>query len=201
MRSRRRRAGRLRFIPGATRRMGRALPRLTDRPASHPIHRRHASRPPRSHFAAATLLRPSASASTAHTNAMATMPSARLLRPSVVPSRFDPLVALLVPSAQCAHNAPRACFSTSPARWKRDNNKNRGVSAVRATALRPRQTLSVRQKDFDKQQLPKPVEIEHKLTGTSDHGLWGFFKDQKLLQTPVDEQRHGMQHLYLCCMG
>lgn len=62
---------------------------------------------------------------------------------------------------------------------------------MRATALRPRQTLSVRQKDFEKQQLPKPVEIQHQLTGTSDHGLWGFFKDQKLLQTPVEEQRHG----------
>lgn len=29
------------------------------------------------------------------------------------------------------------------------------------------------------------------VTGTPDHGLWDFFKNGKLLQTPVDEQRHG----------
>lgn len=135
------------------------------------------------------------SASTAHTNAMATMPSTRLLRPGLASTPSDALLVFLVPSAQCAHNGSRACFSTSPQWRKRDNNKIRGVSAVRATALRPRQTLSVRQKDFEKQQLPKPVPIEHKVTGTPDHGLWGFFKDQKLLQTPVDEQRHGIQQL------
>jgi large subunit ribosomal protein L47 len=33
------------------------------------------------------------------------------------------------------------------------------------------------------------------VTGTPDHGLWDFFKDQKLLQTPVDEQRHGRLQL------
>jgi large subunit ribosomal protein L47 len=66
---------------------------------------------------------------------------------------------------------------------------------VRATGLRPKQTLSVREKDFEAQKLPKPVKIEEKVTGTPDHGLWGFFKDKKLLQTPVEEQRHGMQQL------
>jgi large subunit ribosomal protein L47 len=62
---------------------------------------------------------------------------------------------------------------------------------VRRTGLRPRQTLSVKQKDFENQTLPKPVPIEEKITGTPDHGLWDFFKDQKLLQTPVEEQSHG----------
>jgi large subunit ribosomal protein L47 len=65
------------------------------------------------------------------------------------------------------------------------------VSAVRGTGLRPRQTLSVRQKDFEKQELPRPVPITEKVTGTPDHGLWDFFKDQKLIQTPVDENKHG----------
>ncbi|CAN9109606.1 unnamed protein product [Alternaria alternata] len=115
---------------------------------------------------------------------MATIPSSRLLRPNLALAQQDTILSFLVPSVQCAR------FSTSPARWKRDN-KNRGNSAVRATGLRPRQTLSVREKDFSKQQLPKPVEIEQEVTGTPDHGLWDFFKDQKLLQTPVDEQRHG----------
>jgi large subunit ribosomal protein L47 len=62
---------------------------------------------------------------------------------------------------------------------------------VRRTGLRPRQTLSVKQKDFENQQLPTPVPIEEKVTGTPDHGLWDFFKDQKLLQTPVADASHG----------
>jgi large subunit ribosomal protein L47 len=52
----------------------------------------------------------------------------------------------------------------------------------------------VKQKDFENQQLPKPVPIEENVTGTPDHGLWDFFKDQKLLQTPVDESKHGTEH-------
>ena len=134
---------------------------------------------------------PSAVAGTAHTHDMATTPSSRLLRHNVAVTHSDALFAFLVPSVQLARSAPRACFSTSPARWKRDNNKNRGNSAIRATGLRPRQTLSVRDKDFDKQKLPKPVKVEEKVTGTPDHGLWDFFKDQQLLQTPMVEPRHG----------
>ncbi|KAI2483623.1 50S ribosomal protein L4 [Pyrenophora tritici-repentis] len=123
---------------------------------------------------------------------MATTSSSRLLRPNVaVTTHSDALFAFLVPSVQLARNAPRACFSTSPARWKRDNNKDRGNSAVRATGLRPRQTLSVKKKDFEKQKLPKPVKVEEKVTGTPDHGLWDFFKDKQLLQTPITEQEHG----------
>jgi large subunit ribosomal protein L47 len=51
------------------------------------------------------------------------------------------------------------------------------------------------QKDFQRQKLPTPVPIAEKPTGTPDHGLWDFFKDQKLLQTPVEEQRHGTNPL------
>lgn len=87
----------------------------------------------------------------------------------------------------------RARFSTSPALQKRDNNSKRGLSAVRETGLRPRQTLSVRQKDFANQQLPTPVKIEEKPTGTQDHGLWEFFKDQNLLTTPTALEQHGRE--------
>jgi large subunit ribosomal protein L47 len=66
---------------------------------------------------------------------------------------------------------------------------------MRGTGLRPRQTLSVKQKDFASQQLPTPVKIENTVTGTRDHGLWDFFKDQRLLQTPVEIQQHGTQQL------
>ncbi|KAH9869080.1 54S ribosomal protein L4 mitochondrial [Plenodomus biglobosus] len=120
-----------------------------------------------------------------------TQSSTRILRPRLAVSTVDSLLAFLAPPAQCARSAPRACFSTSPARCKKDNNRNRGLSAVRNTGLRPRQTLSVMQKDFANQRLPKPVKIDEKLRGTPDHGLWDFFKDQRLLQTPVEESRHG----------
>ncbi|KAF1838281.1 MRP-L47-domain-containing protein [Decorospora gaudefroyi] len=93
-----------------------------------------------------------------------------------------------IPSVQCTrHGSPRACFfSTSPARCKSDRNKQRGVSAIKATGLRPRQTLSIRGRP-----LPNPVKTQLQVTGTPDHGLWGFFKDQRRLQTPVEESQHG----------
>jgi large subunit ribosomal protein L47 len=125
------------------------------------------------------------------TTIMAALPLSRTLRPSLSSTKPDALRLFLVPSFLCTRTAPAAQFSTSPARCKKDNNTNRGVSAVRGTGLRPRQTLSVKQKNFKDQQLPMPVEITEKPTGTPDHGLWDFFKDQKLLQTPVEENRHG----------
>jgi hypothetical protein len=119
------------------------------------------------------------------TDTMATMHT-RLLRPSLLPTKTSSsLPAFFFPAAQCTR------FSTSPTKCKKDNNSNRGVSAVRRTGPRPRQTLSVMQKDFAKQKLPKPVPIVEKITGTPDHGLWDFFKDKQLLQTPVQEQSHG----------
>lgn len=67
---------------------------------------------------------------------------------------------------------------------------------MRGTGLRPRQTLSVKQKNFEEQQLPKPSEIKRSdraklVKGSPDHGLFDFFKEGKLLQTPVQEHRHG----------
>jgi len=123
---------------------------------------------------------------------MASIPSARILRPSLASPTSSSGRAFLAPSTQCARNAPaQAWFSTSPARARQDNNRIRGISAVRATGLRRRQTLSVKQKDFENQQLPKPVKIETQVSGTADHGLWGFFKERQLLQTPLSESRHG----------
>jgi large subunit ribosomal protein L47 len=125
----------------------------------------------------------------------------RILRPGLLPTKTSSsLPAFLVPATQCRRNPPAAQFSTSPVRCKKDNNTNRGVSAVRRTGLRPRQTLSVIHKNFKAQQLPKPVPIEEKLTGTPDHGLWDFFKDKQLLQTPVQEQSHGTQSLQMSAL-
>ncbi|KAF2260735.1 MRP-L47-domain-containing protein, partial [Lojkania enalia] len=99
----------------------------------------------------------------------------------------------LVPSIQHSRIAPYtpiSHFSTSRTLWKRkDNNKNRGVSALRHTGPRPRQTLSVKLDQVPRPQLGEDGKLP--LEGSPDHGLWGFFKDKKLLQTPAEESRHG----------
>ncbi|KAI5271773.1 MRP-L47-domain-containing protein [Aureobasidium subglaciale] len=82
-------------------------------------------------------------------------------------------------------------FSTSsPAAARRDGNRNRGVSALRRTGLRPRQTLSVKVKD-----LPKPVtDITQRseIDVDPDHGLWGFFNRDRLpFATPEYDNNHG----------
>ncbi|KAF1926349.1 uncharacterized protein M421DRAFT_422691 [Didymella exigua CBS 183.55] len=118
---------------------------------------------------------------------MASPSTCRLLRPNLFSSHTDAVHSFLVPSLR------RARFSTSSMLQKKDNNSNRGVSAVRQTGLRPRQTLSVKHKDFANQQLPTPVKIEEKPTGTQDHGLWDFFKDQNLLSTPTELLQHGRE--------
>ncbi|KAH8698169.1 50S ribosomal protein-like protein L4 [Phaeosphaeriaceae sp. PMI808] len=122
---------------------------------------------------------------------MPALPSRRILRPSLSPIRYDTLLPFLVPSLNCTRITPAAHFSTTLSRCKKDNNSNRGLSPIRATGLRRRQTLSVRQKDFANQTLPTPVPIEEKPTGSPDHGLWDFFKNKELLQSPYDEQQHG----------
>ncbi|KAF2199201.1 MRP-L47-domain-containing protein [Delitschia confertaspora ATCC 74209] len=123
---------------------------------------------------------------------MAPIMMSRLL-PRNCPSIQSEVFAFLAPAVQSTKVAPHvsvARFSTSPALWKRDNNRNRGVSAVRRTGPRPRQTLSVK-----KAQLPVPVmdpKAKSAIEGDEDHGLWGFFnKDKKLLSTPEEELAHG----------
>ncbi|KAF2475648.1 MRP-L47-domain-containing protein [Lindgomyces ingoldianus] len=104
----------------------------------------------------------------------------------------DVVFPFLAPSIQppkCLPYAHIAGFSTSLALQKRDNNRNRGVSVKRHTGLRPRQTLSVRNVP-----LPKPVldpSNKNAIIGDENHGLWGFFKDKKLLMTPNENWAHG----------
>jgi large subunit ribosomal protein L47 len=80
--------------------------------------------------------------------------------------------------------------TTSSVSARRDGNPNRGVSALRRTGLRRRQTLSVKPED-----LPKPV-IDSKQRSQVDvdpnHGLWGFFnRDQFPFATPDYDSSHG----------
>ena len=63
---------------------------------------------------------------------------------------------------------------------------------LRHTGLRPRQTLSVKKKNH--LNLPKPGAIGAQVQGDQDHGLWGFFpEDKRLLMTPVEELQHGQR--------
>lgn len=145
-------------------------------------------------FPAFHVLRPFSSA-TQPCGVMAALSSSRTMRSNLTTHRLSSLSLASCPCLQSLHGTSKAQFSTSQPLRKRDNNKNRGTSAVRSTGIRPRQTLSIKQKDFENQRLPKPVEVKHEYKGTPDHGLWDFFKDQELLQTPVVEQRHGIEHL------
>ncbi|KAH7382471.1 mitochondrial 39-S ribosomal protein L47 (MRP-L47)-domain-containing protein [Phaeosphaeria sp. MPI-PUGE-AT-0046c] len=122
----------------------------------------------------------------------------RILRPTLGATTIpQPILAFLAPSAQCPFRAPAAQFSTSPIRCKGDNNPKRGLSAIRGTGLRKRQKLSVMRAKrgvFDPRVgLPVPTKITQKIVGTPDHGLWDFFKDEQLLQTPVEESKHGRE--------
>ena len=106
-------------------------------------------------------------------------------------NRVDAVLPFLAPSISSSRKVPcvfAAPFSTSPALWKRDNNKNRGLSILRHTGLRKRQTLSVNR---HLKHLPVPKKPTTKLQGDPDHGLWGFFRDKKLLREPQENSHHG----------
>lgn len=83
-------------------------------------------------------------------------------------------------SSSCYHCYPR-----------RDNNKDRGISAYRGTGLRRRQVLSVR-----KEEIPKPVlsyKRDSGITTDNNHPLWQFFNSKKsLLATPDENSEHGI---------
>lgn len=125
---------------------------------------------------------------------MAAVPIFRISRRKCVPSQTDSVLSFLAPSLQTARSAPQTSvsqFSTSSPQWARDNNRNRGVSALRRTGPRRRQTLSVKKED-----LPIPVlspKLKSKVEVDEDHGLWGFFnKERRLLATPEEDLAHGI---------
>ncbi|KAF2748609.1 hypothetical protein M011DRAFT_399852 [Sporormia fimetaria CBS 119925] len=117
---------------------------------------------------------------------------ARAARPSLqsISNPSDAVLSFLVPSISCSNKVAVARFSTSTPLWKRDNNKNRGVSFLRHTGPRRRQTLSV-----GNEQLPRPVQPEQTVKGTPGHGLNGFFTgetgEEKLLREPALVAAHG----------
>lgn len=113
------------------------------------------------------------------------------------------LAPFLVRRTGAVHQA--AQFSASAQLWKqkqkkkpkqkqkrkqkeRDSNPNRGVSALRRTGLRHSVSMS-------RYPLPKPVldpEKRSKPSVNENHGLWGFFNEQKTpLSTPEEDASHG----------
>ena len=84
----------------------------------------------------------------------------------------------------------QAPFSSSACQYRADNNKNRGVSALRRTGPRKRQVFSVERKD-----LPEPVFDKTKKSEIEvdpEHGLWQFFnKKRRIIATPEEDAAHG----------
>lgn len=74
-------------------------------------------------------------------------------------------------------------------RPNRDNNRERGLSAMRRTG--PRSSLSV---GSHNDTLPQPVDPEDfpKIKTDPKHGLWDFFYEPgKALNTPQEDSEHG----------
>ncbi|CAI6337561.1 unnamed protein product [Periconia digitata] len=124
---------------------------------------------------------------------MSAIPTFRILRPSPASTPADAVRSLLTPASSCTR-ASVARFSTSPSLWKGkgkgDNNRSRGISPIRHTGLRPRQTLSVIDRRT-KIPMPVPRKRQTPIQGDPDHGLWGFFREKKSLITPLEESQHG----------
>lgn len=82
-----------------------------------------------------------------------------------------------------ATTAPR-CKRTKHSKT-RDNNRFRGVSALRRTGLREPVSVS-------NVPLPKPVEFLPKIEVDPNHGLYAFFAGpDKLMNTPAEDREHG----------
>ncbi|MCJ1386117.1 54S ribosomal protein L4 mitochondrial [Xylographa soralifera] len=117
---------------------------------------------------------------------------ARLLtKPCSMICRESPPI-FLAPSLAITHPATvlSSQFSSSTIRCRRtrDNNKARGISAIRRTGLKHPVSMS-------KEPLPQPVldpARRSQVKVDENHGLWAFFnKDKKFLTTPEVEAAHG----------
>ena len=100
-----------------------------------------------------------------------------------------------IPSEACLrHATSQRTFCTSPTHLRRtkDNNKNRGVSLMRGTGYRERQTQLRPNPD---RPLPEPVLDRAKRTKVKvdeDHGLWAFFpKSKQSMAFDKDELNYG----------
>ncbi|GAB7351234.1 hypothetical protein MBLNU459_g1664t3 [Dothideomycetes sp. NU459] len=109
------------------------------------------------------------------------------LRAAANPRQYSLPPAFLLPSFQ----TQSSFFSTSsPVFARRDHNRDRGVSALRRTGPRRRQTLSAKVED-----LPRPVldaEARSPVEVDPNHGLWQFFNRERTpFSTPEESDAHG----------
>ena len=112
------------------------------------------------------------------------------------PAYLAPALAPLLNQLSLQQPPCQQKFSTSPShflrRYRRDNNKLRGVSALRRKGFK--KPISIRP-IVARLGLPKPVldpKRRSKIHVDDNHGLWGFFNEKKeLLSTPDEEAKHG----------
>ena len=115
-----------------------------------------------------------------------------LLPKTCIATRLPPI--FLAPMLE-ARPEQKSQFSSSSPVWqrkRRDNNPNRGVSALRRTGLRYPVGMS-------KEPLPEPVldpAKRSKIAVDENHGLWAFFNpDKKPYGTPKEYSSHGKPSL------
>ncbi|EEP77415.1 conserved hypothetical protein [Uncinocarpus reesii 1704] len=98
--------------------------------------------------------------------------------------------AFLAPALYCpkiTFKSQRSHFSCSSTPCARDRSRHRGVSAIHRTG--PKQALPVSKFDLPK---PIPATQHEKRPVNPEHGLWGFFgQDKQTIPTPEDEYAHG----------
>ncbi|KAF6837516.1 54S ribosomal protein L4, mitochondrial [Colletotrichum musicola] len=101
------------------------------------------------------------------------------------------LPSTLISSSTAQLRIATSCFSTSAAKSlrripgpERDGNRLRGVSSMRRSG--PRYPLSVSVKD-----MPKPRRTVPEAYGDPNHGLWQFFYNKQIANTPKDDEAHG----------
>ena len=125
---------------------------------------------------------------------------ARFVKHTGLLSHHEIPPAFLVPALQWGPLMTNTQFSTSAAnqyprkqyfrkRKQKDNNPNRGVSALRRTGLKNPVSMA-------KYPLPQPVldpKRRSKVQVDENHGLWGFFnKGRTALSTPEEDSAHGV---------
>jgi len=119
-----------------------------------------------------------------------TLPSRILrLRNSHQPFESTPQCIFSAYRSQCLRNPETVHRVSTTSIQCRDNNRVRGLSAIRRSGLRGKR-LAIKPED-----LPVPVldaAKRTKLECDPDHGLWGFFNREKtLLATPEEDSQHG----------
>jgi large subunit ribosomal protein L47 len=86
------------------------------------------------------------------------------------------------PNARQFSLSSASCYPRTPR-----GNRLRGMSAIRGTGVAPWIRLSVSEKDVREPRVIRPAPKPN-----TEHGLWGFFNEDKaLLTTPYEESKHG----------